>query len=75
MKKLIRVKASPESSKAGIEKKKEDLFLISVREKAEGGMANDAVLKALALELGVQAKTLRIIKGARSKSKIIEILG
>ncbi len=55
-------------------KKVADRYEISVREKAEGGMANERVVALLARELGVPAKKLRIVKGHRSPSKTIEVL-
>ncbi len=75
MRKLIRVKVSPGSSRNKVEKKKEDFFSVLVREKAEGGEANKAMLKLLSKEMNIPEKSLHIIKGSRSSSKIIEILG
>jgi len=46
-----------------------------VRAEAERGLANAAVLGLLAQRLGVEAKRLRIVKGATAPSKIVAILG
>ena len=42
---------------------------------AEQGKANASVLSLLAARLGIEAKRLRIIKGATSPSKIVAVLG
>jgi hypothetical protein len=46
--------------------------LVSVREAPERGAANSAVIKLLKRELGWRA---RIIRGAKSRNKIIEVEG
>lgn len=67
----VRVRAGAKNESLA---KKGDSYAISVREKAEGGMANARVLALLARELGCTAKKLRIIKGHRSPGKTIERL-
>jgi len=52
----------------------QDSFEVWVKAEAERGQANAAMLSAVARELGVEAKTLRIIKGAHSPAKIIEMI-
>lgn len=52
-----------------------DTFEAWVKAEAERGQANAAVLALLARHLGVEAKRLRIIKGATSPSKIVTLLG
>lgn len=66
----VRVKAGAKNESI---KKTADRYDVSVREKAEGGMANARVLALLARELGVAQKKLQIVKGHRSPSKTIEI--
>ena len=46
-----------------------------MRAEPEQGRANAAVLALLAGRLGVEAKRLRIVKGATAPSKIVEVLG
>ena len=72
---LYRVKVHPDSNKDRIEKRGADAYEAWVRAEPEQGKANAAVLALLARELGVEAKRLRIIKGATSPSKIVSLLG
>ena len=67
----VRVKAGARNERIA---KVADRFDVSVREKAEGGMANARVLALVARELDVPAKKLRIVKGHRSPSKTLEVL-
>lgn len=66
----VRVKAGAKNESV---KKVADRYDISVREKAEGGMANARVLALVARELGVVQKKISIIKGQRSPSKTLEV--
>lgn len=50
-------------------------YEVWVRAPAEGGRANAAVLSLVAAELGCPAKSLLIVKGATSPSKIVRRLG
>ena len=73
--KLLRVKVHPDSREDRLEEKSPAAWEAWVRAEAEQGRANAAVLKLLARKLGVETKRLRIVKGARSPSKIVSILG
>ena len=75
MEKLLRVKVHPESRENRIEVKGPTAYEAWVKAAAEQGKANAAVLALLAGRLGVAAKRLRIIKGATSPSKIVQVLG
>jgi len=46
---------------------------IQVREKPERGAANRAILKLVAREFGVNTDQVRIVKGLRSRRKVITI--
>ena len=70
----LKIKAHPNSKKARVIKKSQDSFDIYVKEKAERGLANKAVIKALSSYFKIQVGKLRLIKGAKSKSKIFEII-
>ena len=48
-------------------------FEVWVKAEAERGMANAAVLAAVAAHLGIEIKRLHIVKGSTSPSKIILI--
>ena len=44
-------------------------FFVTVKEKAEKGLANAKVKKLLATRIGCSSKSLRLIKGAKTSSK------
>ena len=69
----LKIKTHPGSKKPKIIKKAEDSFEIYVKQKAERGLANKAVVKTLSLYLKVPAGKLRLVKGAKSRNKIFEI--
>ena len=71
---LIKVKVSTGSKKAEIIKKSENGFDIKVKEKAERGLANQAIATALAAYFKIPASKIRLIRGAKQRNKIFEIL-
>jgi uncharacterized protein YggU (UPF0235/DUF167 family) len=71
----MRVKAHPDSRCDRLEEKGPAAYEAWVRAPAEQGRANVAVLALLARHLKVEAKRLRIVKGATSPSKIVALLG
>ena len=75
MQNLLRVKVHPASRENRIEARGVAAYEAWVKADAERGKANAAVLALLAGRLSVKAKSLRIIKGATSPSKIIAVLG
>ncbi len=50
-------------------------FAVEVRTEAKEGNANLAALALLSAHLGVAAKRLRIVKGAKAPNKIVALLG
>jgi uncharacterized protein YggU (UPF0235/DUF167 family) len=72
---LIRLKVHPDATRDSIERRAEAVYEIWVRAPAERRLANAAALALLARELGCSAKSLRVIKGATSPSKIVQRLG
>ncbi|MDD5655960.1 MAG: DUF167 family protein [Elusimicrobia bacterium] len=75
MERLIRLKVHAGSKQTRLEQKAPAAYEVWVRAEAERGLANAAALSLLARQLGVEAKRLRLIKGATSPSKIVQILG
>ncbi len=71
---LIKVKVFPNEKKDEIIKKSEDSFIIKVKEKAELGQANKAVIWLLSLHFQIPGNKFRIIKGGKERNKIIEII-
>lgn len=71
---LIKVKVFPSSNREEVIKKSEDSFEIMVKEPPVMGMANRAVIRALASHFSVLESKIRIVRGFRERNKIIEIL-
>jgi uncharacterized protein YggU (UPF0235/DUF167 family) len=70
---LIKVKVVPEAKNNEIIKKSEDSYFVKVREKAEGGMANQKVKQILSDYFKITEGKIRLIKGGKRSSKIFEI--
>jgi uncharacterized protein YggU (UPF0235/DUF167 family) len=71
---FIKLRVHPDSKRDKVVKKAPDTYEIWTRAKPERGLANNAALRALALELGVDMKKILLIKGAKSPSKIVKVL-
>lgn len=69
----IMVRAKPGSKKPGIEKSAE-LWVVRIRERPVEGQANEAIIAALSEELGIARSKIQILRGDRSKEKLVEIL-
>lgn len=68
----IKVKVKTEQKIESFEKsKKEDEYLISVKEEARNGWANERVIEIL--KKGLKKKNVRLISGHTSPSKIFSI--
>ena len=63
----------PNARKPEIVKIAPDAYRIAVREPAQNGQANEAVINLLAEHLGIPKSTLKIVRGASSRHKLIEI--
>jgi uncharacterized protein YggU (UPF0235/DUF167 family) len=72
---LLRLKVHAAARQDRIDARGPAAYEAWVRAKPEGGKANAAVLALLARQLGVEAKRLRIVKGAASPSKLVTVLG
>ncbi|HEY6996649.1 MAG TPA: DUF167 domain-containing protein [Candidatus Binatia bacterium] len=69
----IAVIVKPNARKSEIVKIAPDNYRIAVREPAQNGQANEAVIKLLAEHLGIPKSTLKIVRGASSRHKLIDI--
>ena len=70
---FIKVKAFAKSKEEKILKKKEDSFDVYVKEKAEDGKANKEIMIVLAKHFKVNVGKIKMVKGAKEKSKIFNI--
>jgi uncharacterized protein (TIGR00251 family) len=72
--KTISVKVIPNAKKDEVIKKNENTFLIRINAPAEGGRANKKLIDVLSDYFFVSKSSIRIIKGLKSKEKIIELI-
>jgi uncharacterized protein (TIGR00251 family) len=63
----------PQSRKEKVEKLSEDEYRVSVRAAAREGKANEAVVELLAEHFSVPKSSIRIVRGEKSKRKLVEI--
>jgi len=82
----ILIKAKPGAKRAHIKEEPAELFAsgaqgaprrftVAVTERAVEGRANEAILRALAEHFGVPRAQVRILSGALSREKVVEISG
>ena len=72
-KRIIKVKVQPKAKKTGIEKISEDMYKVRVSAAPYKGAANKEVIAALASHFGIPASRIRIVRGEKSRSKVIHI--
>jgi hypothetical protein len=70
---FIKVKVIADANKNEVRPHGEDSFEVSVRSAPERGEANAQLSVLLGRHMGISPAKLRIVKGHRSKSKILEI--
>jgi len=68
----IQVNVRPGKKTDGI-KIEEGVYFVSLKERAEKGKANKALIKALARHFDVPAANIKILHGLLSHKKIVEI--
>jgi uncharacterized protein YggU (UPF0235/DUF167 family) len=73
LEKYLRLKVHAEAKKEKLTAAGQDRFEVWVREPAEDGRANRAVLALLSAHLQVPAGRLWFVKGAHSPAKIIAV--
>lgn len=75
----LTIKVQPKSKKPGIQgqttSKTGDCLKIGVSEPAEGGKANQAVVKILSKALSIPMSNINIIIGQTSRDKAVNIIG
>jgi uncharacterized protein YggU (UPF0235/DUF167 family) len=68
---LIKIKVKAGSKSEKVEKKADDLYFVSVKEKAERNMANRRILQVFREMF--PGKSVKLIKGHQSPAKIVEV--
>jgi uncharacterized protein len=69
----LKIKARPSSYEEKVEQIAEGQYSVSVKEPPVRGLANQAIINALAEYFGVSKSQIKIISGWTSKQKLIEI--
>ena len=72
----LEVLVRPRSRRAGLEGWRADgKLVVAVAAPPEDGRANEAVAEVLGESLGVKARDVTIVRGQRSRAKLIEVSG
>jgi hypothetical protein len=71
----ISVRVQPRASRSGIDGLHGDALKIRVHAPPVDGAANEAVVEVLAAALGVPRGAVRVVAGAASRTKVVEISG
>ncbi|TGL61610.1 DUF167 domain-containing protein [Leptospira sarikeiensis] len=69
----IEVRVKPNSKKPSLTKGEDGIWVVAVKEPATEGKANDAICRAIAEELDIAPSKVRIVKGEKSKRKLLEV--
>ena len=70
----LSVTVKPNYKKPSVEILSESEWIVRVREPATEGKANDAVLEAIAESLHIPKTRVILLRGMKSKQKLVEIL-
>ena len=71
---LLSIKAKPSSQKEEVVKLNKNTFKVFVKEPPVKGRANQAIINLLANYFHIAKSQIRIIKGEKSREKIIMII-
>ena len=71
----VRVHVHPGAKHAGVGGSYGGALVVRVHARAREGAATSGVLEALAVAFGVSKADIALVRGARSRSKLIEIHG
>ncbi|HEX9265146.1 MAG TPA: DUF167 domain-containing protein [Candidatus Binatia bacterium] len=74
MERKIAVTVKPNAKKAEVTQLANGEYRVEVREPAQDGKANQAVIELLARYLGVPKSTVRINRGLSSRHKLLELI-
>ncbi len=70
---LIRVLVTPNAKEVRVTKVDDASFEVRVDEKATGGRANKRLVEILSDHFEVPRSRIRIVKGAKSRDKLVEV--
>ncbi len=69
------IRVQPRSSRAGVDGLHGGALRVRVNAPPVDGAANEAVVEVIAEALGVPRRAVRIVSGASSRSKVVEVSG
>lgn len=69
----IFVKAKPSARSEKVEKVDDTHFRVAVKEPAREGRANTAIAKALARNFDIAPSRVKLVRGAASRNKVVEV--
>ena len=71
---LINVRVSTNAKQVQVTKIDDDSYEVRIDERASEGRANNSLLEILSNHFGVPISRITIIRGAKSRDKLIEII-
>jgi len=71
----VTIRVKPGSPRAGVGGELDGALVVRVSERAVDGRATAAALAAVAAAFGVRPRTVRLVAGATSRTKIVELPG
>lgn len=71
----LEIHVRPGASREAVGGTFDGALIVAVREVAEGGRATRAALRALAGRLGVAPSAVRLVRGANTRRKLVDVLG
>ena len=69
---ILNIRVIPKSSR-NLVKKENNLFKVYLTKPAQDGLANNQLIDLLSEYLGIKKYQLKIIKGDKSRNKLVEI--
>jgi uncharacterized protein (TIGR00251 family) len=71
----LRVRVSPGARRGGVAGRVGDVWKLRVTAPAEGGRANDAVVRLLADTVDVPRRRVTLVSGHTAREKVVELQG
>jgi uncharacterized protein len=71
----VRLRVAPGAARAGVVGRHGDAWKLRVTAAAEGGRANDAVVRLLADTLALPRKAVTLVSGHSTRDKVVELAG
>jgi hypothetical protein len=69
----VTIRVAPGAARTEVGGERDGVLLVRVRAKPVDGKATEAALRALADALGLRAADVRLVTGATSRTKIVEL--